>query len=177
MSVVFAASIPSAVTEAECHTLAALANGLNVLEVGSQYGRSTIALASTAARVYALDWHRGDPQAGQGDTLMQFWHNLLAYGVRDKVVPLVGDVAHVVGVLARGVFGGVFLDAYHERDVLEDNISILERVVAIGGWMTFHDYSSGFAAEVQPPVDALAARWTAEVHRPAGTLAVIYKPR
>src|SRR6267143_459084 len=82
----FPKDVVSAVTQDECAQLQRLASGKLVLELGSDFGRSTIVLAQTAALVFAVDWHKGDPHAGHRDTAAEFIRNITRYGVRDKVV-------------------------------------------------------------------------------------------
>lgn len=74
-------SIPTAMTERELGCLAELARDKIVLEMGAQYGASTVAMARTAARLCSVDWHRGDPQAGYTPTLGPFLANLDRHGL------------------------------------------------------------------------------------------------
>jgi hypothetical protein len=54
-------------TPKEGETLAQLAEGKLVLEIGSYHGLSTICMAQTAKMVHAIDWCRGERgQAGDG---------------------------------------------------------------------------------------------------------------
>ncbi len=80
----FARDVVSAPTEAECAELQRLVAGKLVLELGSDFGRSTIVLAQVAELVFAVDWRKGDPHAGQRDTASQFIRNITRYGVRHK---------------------------------------------------------------------------------------------
>jgi hypothetical protein len=84
-------------TPDEGQALMNLAHGAVVLELGAYRGRSTIALASVAKRVVSVDWHRGDPAVGNSDTLGRFMANVEAAGMRDKVVPVVGEALDRAG--------------------------------------------------------------------------------
>lgn len=158
--------VPTSLTDAERAELARLAAGATVLEVGSQYGASTIALARVAEVVYAIDHHRGDPVSGEWDTLSDFMAELARHGVRDRVVTLVGRSEQVVPVLAPERFDFVFYDSGKET-VEEVRAQAVEarQLVRPGGVIAFHDFGrfpvidEALRAELGPPsrlVDTLA---------------------
>jgi predicted O-methyltransferase YrrM len=130
------------VTETECVRLAELATDKAVVEIGSHYGRSTIALASTAAVVHTIDWHRGDPH-GRVDLqpdLAALVQNLERYGVRERVVIHVARAEQVLPALGRKSFDLAFIDGSHdEPDVIRDAL-LTERVLRRGSLLAFHDY-------------------------------------
>jgi predicted O-methyltransferase YrrM len=132
--------IPTALTDDEKRCLAELARGAVVLEVGSQQGASTVAMAREAKVVHAVDWHRGDPAAGEGDTLLSYWRNLHVFGVRERVVTHIGDSALVLPSLRPGAFSGVFLDGCHEEEAVRRDLALAQPLVEPGGWFAFHDY-------------------------------------
>lgn len=168
----FAADVPSAVTEDEARELARLAAGRKVLEIGSHRGRSTIALAGAARIVHAVDWHRGDIQAGMGDTLQEFLGHLTRYGVRDQVVVHLGRFEDVLPVLLREAFDMVFLDGLHDRASVDRDVQLLRPLVVKKGILAFHDYGiAGFG--VTGAVDALAKAEGA-VKKGVRSLAVLY---
>lgn len=137
---IFAHDVPSAVTFSEAAKLACLARGLTVLELGAHYGRSTIALASTAAMVHSVDWCMGDPQAGHGDNLAALWANLVRYGVTEKVILHVGRFEAALPLLKPDSFDMVFIDGLHTEEALESNIALARPLVRLGGIWAFHDY-------------------------------------
>jgi len=146
---IFAAEIPSSVEKAECEKLAELAQGQKVLEVGSQWGRSTICLASVAEKVWAVDWHQGDFHAGAKPTLGVYHYNLDRYGIAN-VITIVGKFEEVVHELPID-FDGAFIDAAHDEDSVIRHYAIAHDLVKPGGWIAFHDYgrfgvTSGLAA-------------------------------
>jgi predicted O-methyltransferase YrrM len=164
--------IPTALTEPERRCLADLARGRVVLEVGAQLGASTVVMAREARLVHSVDWHRGDPVAGEGETLLGYWRNLHVYGVRDRVVAHVGDVSAVLPSLRPAYFDGVFVDGCHEEDAVRRDIALVEPLVAADGWFAFHDYGR-FA--VAPSVDEFAERLRADLDL-VDSIAVAYRP-
>jgi predicted O-methyltransferase YrrM len=152
----YAPDIASSLTEAECRRLAELAEGKVALELGSWLGRSTIALGSTAVRVHAVDWHRGDEHTGPLGTLTPFLRNITRYGVRDRVVVHVGRLEEVAPVLGPERFDLVFIDGFHTVDAVRQDIELLLPTVRDGGLLAFHDYGHpGYG--VTEVVDALDA--------------------
>jgi predicted O-methyltransferase YrrM len=151
--VIFADEIRSAVTRAECERLAELAVGRTVLELGSQFGRSTIALASTAAVVHAVDPHPLDSRAHtdehQRSSLEALRRSLLHHALDEKVVIHVATSSQVLPALRR-VFDLVFIDAAHERAEVERDIRLALSCLRLPGVLAFHDYGrAGFEWEGQ----------------------------
>ncbi|HET8608074.1 MAG TPA: class I SAM-dependent methyltransferase [Gaiellaceae bacterium] len=136
----FAPDVASGLTEPEAVLLAELAAGKVALELGSWYGRSTIALASAAVRVHAVDAHGGDAHTGPLRTLDAFLRNLSRYGVRDRVVVHVGRIEDVAPVLAPASVDVVFVDGLHTRAAVERDAGLLLPLVRPGGTIAFHDY-------------------------------------
>lgn len=134
---IFAWDVPSSVTFPECALLAALADGKDVLEVGCWLGRSTIALASTARHVTAVDWHHGDFYAGEQETEADFRANLERYGIKNVTVV----VSRIEDAMQEPQsFDGVFIDAAHDDDSVRRHWMIASQAVKPGGWVAFHDY-------------------------------------
>lgn len=148
---IYADDLPSTVTEAEARKLAELARDGMVLEMGSWYGRSTVAMASTAKRVHAVDWHHGDAQAGRAETLEPFLTALDWYEVRERVVVHIGRFEDVVPAFRANFFDFVFLDGYHEQDAVARDLKMARRVVKSGGAIACHDYG---LYGVAPAVDS-----------------------
>lgn len=156
--IVFPEDIESSLTEAEGRTLAELANGKIVLELGAWLGRSTVCLAQTAARLYSVDWHRGDEHAGLAPTLAPYLRNLNRYGLFDRVIPIIGRFEDVLPALGYAHFDGVFLDGFHTYEAVLSDADQARRLVAPGGWMAFHDYgvqASSFSNEPFGVTDAV----------------------
>jgi len=158
-----ALDVDSSVSQEECSHLALLAKGKTVLEVGSWLGRSTIAMASEAVRVHSVDWHKGDPHSGGQDTLVPFIRNLERHGVRDKVVIHAAKLEDVAPVFRAAAFDLVFLDAFHSRKAVEDDIAMIMPMLAPSGRLAFHDYGramaiGGIPFGVTEAVDAFVKR-------------------
>jgi len=146
----YAWDIPSSVTYPECAKLAELAEGCKVLEIGSWFGRSTIALASSAKSVTAVDWHEGDFYAGHEDTLPVLRENLRKYGA-DNVEVIVGRIEDVATSLPTD-FDLVFIDADHSEESAAAHYTIALFHIRDGGTICFHDYGR---FGVTPVVDSL----------------------
>jgi predicted O-methyltransferase YrrM len=153
-------SIPTALTRAELSRLGELARGRLVLELGSGYGASTVALAQSARRVHAVDWHRGDEQAGRHDTLGPYVANLERHGVADRVVTHIGRFDDAVAVMRPGSFELAFLDGCHDRGHVEADLALVLPLLTPGAAVAFHDYGRYGVTEV---VDELAAGGSLEV--------------
>jgi SAM-dependent methyltransferase len=136
---IFADEVLSAVTEDECRRLAALARSRLVLEIGSYYGRSTIALASTAAVVHSVDPHDGGPVDSTG-TLPAFLDGLERYSLREKVVVHVGRSTQILPLLRDQSFDLVFVDAMHQRPEVDVDLFLSACCLRAGGRLALHDY-------------------------------------
>lgn len=135
--------IPTATTQRERDELAKLARGKVVLEIGSRYGASTIGMAAGAELVYALDWHRGDVWHGGeagGESLGLFWAYVSRYGLKDKIVPLVGRSEQVLPKLADRQFDLIFIDGDHSYEGVRYDLEEAVRLLKPGGTIALHDY-------------------------------------
>ena len=138
---IFAEDIISAVSREECLLLARLAEGKRVLEVGSYLGRSTVALASTAAIVHSVDVHPPDDQGlGLQSTVSALVANLTRYGVRDKVLMHVGFSQLILPELQPESFDLIFLDAEHQRAAVEEDLAAILPLAKRPSTLAFHDY-------------------------------------
>jgi glycosyltransferase involved in cell wall biosynthesis len=147
MTITLPDDIPTAVTAEEAAKLANLASGGDVLELGAQWGFSTVVLAQAARRVTSVDWHHGDESirlmgGTDADTWDAYRANLARYGVASKVDARRGLFADVLPALAKqGVlFDGVFLDAQHDSAAVAADLALALPLVRPGGWVAFHDY-------------------------------------
>lgn len=149
--------IHTGVTDTEAEVLERYAKGRRVLECGSWFGFSTVVMARVAEHVDAVDWHHGDPHAGQQDTEEVFRQNLVRYGVSDRVTVHVGRFEDVLPRLA-GRWDVVFLDGMHDAVSVARDLALVEPLVR--RYLLLHDYdvpvSWGF--EVRETADA----WLAE---------------
>jgi predicted O-methyltransferase YrrM len=132
--------IPGAMTVREGDQLAHLTQGKLVLEIGSLYGRSTVAMARKARQLHSVDWHRGDKHAGQRDSLHTFINNLNIHNVRHKVVIHVCKAEEMEEILAPGCFDFAFVDGLHTYEATRKFIQIAKKCVKPGGLIAVHDY-------------------------------------
>src|SRR6266702_6980959 len=147
MTITVPDDIPTAVTSGEAAKLASLASGGDVLELGAQYGFSTIVMAQAARRVTSVDWHQGDDSiAAMGGECADTWEpyraNLARYGVAAKVDARRGRFADVLPALAKqgALFDGVFIDAQHDAAAVQADLDLALPLIRPGGWVAFHDY-------------------------------------
>src|SRR5690606_33397197 len=94
-------------THSEGAELQRLAGGRDVLEIGAWHGRSTVAMALTAHRVFSVDHFRGDGYTNGAPNIATFLANLATHGVAPAVTTLAGEQRDILPKL-RGDFGLVF---------------------------------------------------------------------
>jgi predicted O-methyltransferase YrrM len=160
-NIIIPSDITSAVTAEEAIALANLARGKTVLELGAHYGFSTIVLASVAEHVWSVDWHQGDPHAGEGDSWAPFNFNLIRYGVKDRVTVCLGRFEDQVPDLARQgvVTDGAFIDGMHDEESVSRDLALALLLVRPGGFIAAHDYGRGVTTghpdfKITPVMDA-----------------------
>src|SRR5579864_2808346 len=141
-----------------CETAAAYAATGPVLEVGSYCGKSAIYLAAGAReagqKVITIDHHRGseehqpgweyhdpelvDPAAGRIDTLPRLRATLVAAGLEDDVIAIVGRSTDVAR-LWRTPLGMLFIDGGHTDAAAQADYEGWTPWVAPGGALAIHD--------------------------------------
>jgi predicted O-methyltransferase YrrM len=125
-------------TEAEGYTLASLASGQHVVELGCWKGRSTVAMAQTAASVLACDGFIGDADTGPADTLAAFLGNtrhLL------NVSSLVARFEEGIPSIPDGSADLVFIDGQHDEASAYRDSMIARRILKPGGVVAYHDFT------------------------------------
>jgi precorrin-6B methylase 2 len=153
----------------EGQALSKLATGKRVLEIGSYCGLSTVCLARTAKHVTAVDYWDGRGTPNPRNTLDEFQANIARHGLSNKVM-----ICHAEAEIPLPEYDLAFIDGAHDREsVLRDMHRSME-VLAPGGLLVFHDYSSLDRA-VQMAVDELleAGGELISTHK---TLAVVRPP-
>ena len=130
-------TIPSAISTAEASALEALARERTVLEVGAQFGYSTVLMARVALEVVSIDWHRGDPHAGFVDSLWTYRDNLRRCGI-ENVITVIGAAGDALRFVGRRPFDLVFHDASHDYQSVHDDL-VLARPLATE-YLAVHDY-------------------------------------
>ena len=156
----FPGDVPGWLTEREARTLATLAAGVRVVEIGSYHGRSTVAMAQVAASLDSIDHHKGDAGSGPGGTLDAFIATIMRYGVDGRVAWYTGSTADVAPKLAAASYDLAFIDGAHDYANASADIAACLRLVRPGGVIALHDYHY---ASVRNAADRLLGV------RPAGT--------
>lgn len=181
-------NIVTAMADVELAALRELARGKKVLEIGSRLGASTIGMAQTAHKVYAVDWHQGDrwhdAAGGAGlDTLAVFWGFVRQYKMRDKIHPLVGRSEEILPVLAPAQFDMVFIDGDHSYQGVLLDIGLSLPLLKPGGLLVFHDYkreeapgSEHLTGELEVGITKAVRELFGEPDEIVGTLAVVRSP-
>lgn len=128
-----------------------------IVEVGSYCGKSTVFLGAAAEQldtvVFAVDHHRGSPEMQAGrenhnpavadsdgahDTLFEFRRTIMAAGLEDHVIAVVG-ASTVVAACWQTPIGMVFIDAAHDFLGCRADFVAWAGWVAPGGVLAFHD--------------------------------------
>jgi predicted O-methyltransferase YrrM len=128
-------------SDKEGEALQRLAAGGTVVELGSYKGRSTIAMAASAAQVVSVDHHHGDVNTGPTDTLLDFLENINKHGAADIVLALIEPIDEAATLLKRCHFDGCFIDAEHTAESVERDTRLALAVVRPGGWIAWHDWN------------------------------------
>jgi predicted O-methyltransferase YrrM len=156
----------------EGKTLAELARGNRVLEIGSYCGLSTICMARTAEHVTAVDYFDGRGTPNPRDTLDEFKANIHRYGVSEKV-----RICHPDDPYPLPEYDLAFIDGAHDYPSVSADIERTLAVLAPGGVLAFHDYRRPVYPDhgVDQAVDELLANGgeLLSVHE---TLAVVRPP-
>ena len=137
MSVDSANAVYTSLTEKELQKLVQLAEGKDVVELGAQYGGSTIALALSARSVHSCDWHQGDEHAGYRDTLHDYFYNIVSCR---NVVSHIGRFEDILPKLRRGGFQMAFIDGQHDFVSVTADYKLVKPLLAEGAVVAFHDY-------------------------------------
>jgi predicted O-methyltransferase YrrM len=167
------ADVEGWLTEAEGRELALLAAGKVVLEIGSYCGLSTICMAQTADRVYAVDPFDG--RACLTDlrpTRDEFSENVRRYGVGHRVTVCLGTSDVEVRKLGIDFADLAFIDGAHDYASVRADAELATCTLKRGGLLAFHDYRRPRDPGVTAAVDDLI-RGGARLVRVTDTLAVV----
>lgn len=161
MSVEAALAVDGWMEKPELEWLAARASGLSlVVEFGSWFGRSSLALAS-AKRLLCVDTWNGSKEHARfldsgSKPFYEWWRNLYDYS---NVTPFpmdLGDVESVELLAAivtdRGGADMVFVDACHDYESVSRDIKTARGILKPGGLLCGHDYCDGWP-DVRRAVD------------------------
>lgn len=140
---------PTAMTELETLSLERCARDKVVLELGAEYGYSTIVMGRVAKQVVSVDWHRGYPNCAAGpknnDTLMQYMYNIKP--VRDRVISVVGRFEEVLPLLNDHSFEFIFLDGGHDWEQVYLCFQQARRLLTADGILACHDFGHPLCPE------------------------------
>ena len=152
-------AISTSVTEPETARLQQLATtATDVLEVGSAFGFSAIAMALAGAHVTAIDPHNqlgSHPVAGGSLEVMR--GNLEAYGVADRVQIIVEPSQTALPTLVADdrQFGMVFIDADHVEGAVAHDVTWALKLLREGGVLACHDWDEGTCPGVRAALERL----------------------
>lgn len=148
-------AINTSLTEKETAELQRLARSqdltpVEVLEVGSAYGYSTVAMALAGAHVTAVDPHL------QMASYQQMMANLGYYGVADRVDVIQGDSRAVLPRLADEgrTFDLVWIDGDHTADMVTHDVQWARKLLKPAGVLACHDYDEETCPGVRHALDA-----------------------
>jgi predicted O-methyltransferase YrrM len=134
------------------------AGALNIVEVGSYKGRSTVAMGLTlaalsqAGTIYAVDPHEGvrsgkrDRVYKGGETYNDFLDNIKRFGL-EKFVRCLRSRATETRIEAPISF--ILIDAMHLFKNVREDFSHFEKSIIRNGLMAFHDYQDEFPGVVE----------------------------
>ena len=125
----------------------------DIVEIGSAFGRSTVALAlGTRARgggkVYGIDPHTGGtglverygPLARTFSSLGPFLQNIVRFGLQDIIVPITLRSDEAAALWPGRPIRLLFVDGWHDYDACRRDILSWARWVAPAGVLVIHDY-------------------------------------
>lgn len=142
-------AISTSLTLAETDELRRLAKDADVLEIGSAYGYSAIAMALAGARVIAVDPHNWLQSYGQ------MVANLVAYGVSSLVEIRREDSRTALPDLLKGErFDLVWIDGDHEAAAVAHDVEWARKLLRPGGTLACHDYGEATCPGVRQALDA-----------------------
>lgn len=143
-------AISTSLTLAETEELRRLAANADILEIGSAYGYSAVAMALAGGRVDAVDPHSW---LSSFDVMLG---NLNAYGVVDQVRIHRSDSWTVLPMLAEQgrQFDLVWIDGDHEAPTVAHDVAWAVRLLRSGGTLACHDYDEVTCPGVRQALDA-----------------------
>lgn len=141
-------AIATSLTEAETAALRRLAKDAAVLEIGSSYGYSTVAMALSGASVTAVDPHL---QMGSLETMHR---NLRAYRVA-HLVDIIQATSQEVMPQLDPIYGLVFVDGDHTEEVVAHDVEWGLKLLLPGDVLACHDRGEATCPGVKLALDRL----------------------
>lgn len=127
-------------TSGEGEILQRFAKNRQVLELGNYLGRSTVALAEVAESVTSVDWHHGDDEIPDQNTIAYFVENLRRFKVDRKVEIIDSRIEDAVSNLMKRRWHMVFIDSAHDVVSVERDTRLAMSVLLPGGHVVWHDW-------------------------------------
>lgn len=149
-------SIRTSITAVEVRALRRLAREAVVVEIGSAYGYSTVAMALVAKRVISVD-----PHTGLQGSLEELRHNLAEFGVADRVDVVVATSQAFCSRKPARAVDLVFIDGDHSYEATLRDLQCAGRILRPGGAVAVHDYTR--LESVRRAVEAARGDATPEV--------------
>jgi predicted O-methyltransferase YrrM len=143
--------ISTSLTLDETTKLRWLAAGADVLEIGSAYGYSAVAMALAGARVVAVDPHNWLP------SLEVMQANLAAYEVEDQVdIRVARSNDEMPQLHSEGrLFDLVWIDGDHSAEAVTHDVTWALKLLHPGtGILACHDYDEATCPGVRQALDA-----------------------
>jgi predicted O-methyltransferase YrrM len=141
-------------TAVECMALLEAARDRLVLEVGCWKARSTVAMASAAQHVFAVDTFHGDSYTGEAWTLPEAYHNVKMTGMLPRVTLVAGNYFDIHPQLNLAAFDMAFYDADHDGEPTRLALETFKRLPH-HALVAVHDYEPAYP-QVVGVVDAFA---------------------
>lgn len=115
-----------------------------IVEIGSWQGKSTIWLAKSGNKVYAIDPHIGAPeqieQYGHNiQTLEKFKSNINKAGISEMVAPIVETSEEAFKSWRGEPISFLFIDGSHQYEDVKKDFILWSPLVMDGGIIAFHD--------------------------------------
>jgi predicted O-methyltransferase YrrM len=142
--------ISTSLTERETDELRRLAADADVLEIGSAFGYSAVAMALAGGRVLAVDPHQ---QLASYETMLA---NLGFYNVADRVTIRRGDSRAVFPELVGAglTFDLVWIDGDHAAEMVTHDVGWAVKLLRPGGTLACHDHGEATCPGVAQALDA-----------------------
>lgn len=145
-------AISTSLTMAETQELQRLAKDAEVLEVGSAYGYSTVAIGLVARSIVAVDPHQWLNSFGP------LLNNLAAYGVTSRcVVEMRREDSRLALPQLAGegrTFDLIWIDGDHEAHAVALDVANALKLLKPSGTLACHDYDEATCPGVRQALDA-----------------------
>jgi predicted O-methyltransferase YrrM len=143
-------AINTSLTVRETDELRRLAAGAQVLEIGSAFGYSAIAMALSGAHVVAIDPHL------QMASYEEMLANAGFYGVAGQIdIRRTDSRAELPMLHDRGdTFDLVWVDGDHSADMVTHDVTWARKLLRPGGTLACHDYDEETCPGVRQALDA-----------------------